>query len=234
MSTPFIPYPGAADPASYEALLDASDPAGLVERCIFRLAPPRGKTLLDIGAGSGYQAVRYARRTARVYALEPDPRMLALLYLRLAALPAPNVSVLAAGVEDLPLRDASVDLAVARLAYFFGTPACLPGLAEVKRVLAPGSSLCIVDYDPARGDIGALARTVYPGIFTTAYRSAHDTFYQGLGFSVHPVDTVLRLPSLAAAGRILRLDFPHLTDAQAAALPGLELSYALVVYRLRI
>ncbi|MCE5259682.1 MAG: class I SAM-dependent methyltransferase [Chloroflexi bacterium] len=229
----FLPYPGASDPSSYEELLAASDPDGLIERCIYRLVPPHGSTLLDIGAGSGYHALRYAQRAARVYALEPDPRMLAQLYRRLAALPTPNLSVLAAGAEDIPLRDASIDLAIARFAYFLGTPACLPGLAEVRRVLAPGSSLCVVDYDPSRGDIGALARAVYPALFGPDYRAEHDIFYRAQGFSAHPLDTVLRLPSRASAGRLLRLDFPHISAAQLAALPGLELSCCLLVYHLK-
>jgi ubiquinone/menaquinone biosynthesis C-methylase UbiE len=199
---------------------------------MFSLAPLKGARLLDIGAGSSYHAMRYARYAAHVFALEPDPRMLSHLYARLATSSCGNISVLAADAENIRLPNASVDIAIARFAYFFGTPACLPGLAEVRRVLAPDGSLFVIDTDPARGQVGELARQVYPNLFHPGYRREHEAFFRAQGFSAYEVDTVLRLPSRAALSQVLRLDYPHLYDKLLVQVTGLELTYCLMVYHL--
>ena len=226
------PYPGADAPAAYEQLNLASDPDQHLEHLMFSLAPLKEARLLDIGAGSGYHAVRYAKHAALVFALEPDPRMLIQLHARLAAGPCGNISVLAADAEHILLPDASIDIAIARFAYFFGTPACLPGLAEVKRVMADGGSLFVIDTDPARGQVGELARQVYPSLFHPGYRREHEAFFRAQGFAAYEVDTVLRLPSRSALSRVLRLDYPHLYDRLLTQVTGLELTYSLMVYHL--
>lgn len=233
MLTHIYPYPGADDPAAYEQLNLASDPDQRLEHLMFMLAPLKGARLLDIGAGSGYHAVRYAKHAAQVFALEPDPRMLAQLHTRLASGPSGNISVLAAGAEAIPLPAGAIDIAIARFAYFFGTPACLPGLAEVRRVLAPGGSLFVIDTDPARGQVGALARQVYPNIFHCGYRRENEAFFRAHGFDAYEVDTVIRLPSRAALSQVLRLDYPHLYNKLLVQVTGLEMTYCLMVYHLR-
>jgi ubiquinone/menaquinone biosynthesis C-methylase UbiE len=227
-------YPGADDPAAYEQLNLASDPDQHLERLMFTIAPLEGARLLDIGAGSGYHAVRYANQAVHVFALEPDATMLRQLHTRLATGPYGNISVLAADAECIPLPDGSIDIAIARFAYFFGTSACLPGLAEAKRVLTPGGSLFVIDADPARGRVGELARQVYPSIFHLAYRRENEAFYRSQGFETYEVDTVLRLPSRAALSQVLRLDYPHVYDKLLAQVQGLELTYNLVVYHLLV
>jgi ubiquinone/menaquinone biosynthesis C-methylase UbiE len=233
MSIHIYHYPGADDPAAYEQLNLASDPDRRLEQLMFTLAPLKGARLLDIGAGSGFHAVRYVSQAAHVFALEPDPRMLVQLHAHLAEGFCGNISVLAADAEHIPLLDASIDIAIARFAYFFGTPACLPGLAETRRVLAPRGSLFVIDTDPARGQVGALARQVYPSLFHPGYRREHETFSRAQGFTAYEVDTVLRLPSRAALCQVLRLDYPHLYDKLLAQTTGLELTYSLIVYHLR-
>ncbi|MHB1355730.1 MAG: class I SAM-dependent methyltransferase [Anaerolineae bacterium] len=233
MVTHIYHYPGADDPAAYEQLNLASDPDQHLERTMFALAPLKGARLLDIGAGSGYHAVRYAGDAAHVFALEPDPRMLSQLHSRLSISTCSNISVLAADAEHIPLPAASIDIALARFAYFFGTPACLPGLAEVRRALAPGGSLFVIDAEPARGQVGALARQVYPKLFHAGYRRDNETFFRDQGFAAYEVDTVLRLPSRAALSRVLRLDYPHLYNRLLAQVTGLELTYCLMVYHLK-
>lgn len=233
MLTHIYPYPGADDPAAYEQLNLASDPDQRLEHLMFMLAPLKGARLLDIGAGSGYHAVRYAKHAAQVFALEPDPRMLAQLHTRLASGPSGNISVLAAGAEAIPLPAGAIDIAIARFAYFFGTPACLPGLAEVRRVLAPGGSLFVIDTDPARGQVGELARQVYPNIFHCGYRRENEAFFRAHGFDAYEVDTVIRLPSRTALSQVLRLDYPHLYNKLLVQVTGLEMTYCLMVYHLR-
>ena len=76
-------YSGANNPVTYELWNECADPDYKVESLMWGMAPIDGKLLLDVGAGSGFQAVRYAEKAFRVFALEPDPKMLRQIYLRL-------------------------------------------------------------------------------------------------------------------------------------------------------
>ena len=136
MSHPdFQPAPNqGARPDLYELENRAMDPDHLVLDAMRDLAPWAGKTLLDLGCGSGYWLPGYAARAAAVIGVEPDPALVAL-----AAARDSRVRVLAGSAEHIPLPDASVDVAHARFAYFW-PPRCAAGLAEVLRVLTPGGS----------------------------------------------------------------------------------------------
>src|SRR5262249_44469958 len=115
-------------------------------------APWAGRTLLDLGCGSGYWLGRYAGEAAEVIGVEPDPRLLPL-----AAARDPRARVLRGSAERLPLEDGSVDVGHARFAYFF-PPGCDAGLAEVMRVLRPGGTLVAVGNDLRAGEFAELLR----------------------------------------------------------------------------
>ena len=51
----------------------------------------------------------------------------------------------------------------ARWAYFFG-PGCEPGLAELDRVMRPGSRAFVIDNDPTRSTFGDWFRRGYPQV----------------------------------------------------------------------
>ena len=124
MSAVRYPYPGAENAPAYELLNLCTDPEQKVEACLRAITPWEGRTVLDIGAGSGFHTVRFAATAQRVWALEPDQRLVQQVEQRLAREPGGNVAVLQAGAEAIPLPDASVDWVHARFAYFFGTEAC--------------------------------------------------------------------------------------------------------------
>ena len=90
MTQPFYRYPGATNADVYELENTIVDPSGRIEAHMESLAPMAGKTVLDIGAGGGFHATRFAARAARVFAVEPDPNMRAQLFARLAAPDAPR------------------------------------------------------------------------------------------------------------------------------------------------
>jgi len=131
------------------------------------IAPLAGLSLADIGAGGGYHACRFAERAAHVFAVEPAPRMLRQLYGHVAGGARTNISVLAAGAEDVPLRDGCVDVLHSRFAYFFGpvrgaVRSCEPGIREGLRLLRPGGHFFIVDNALTSGQFaGFLARFGY-------------------------------------------------------------------------
>lgn len=96
-----------------------------------------GKTVLDLGAGTGKFTPRLVDTGAMVIAVEPVPAMLAKLS---AALP--QVRALAGTATAIPLPDASVDAVVCAQAFhWFATPEALD---EILRVLKPGGKLGLV------------------------------------------------------------------------------------------
>jgi len=62
-------------PDIYETENRAIDPAGHVLAAMRRLAPWEGRTLVDLGCGTGFWLTGYARDAARVIGIEPDPAL---------------------------------------------------------------------------------------------------------------------------------------------------------------
>lgn len=74
-----------------------------------------GMTVCDLGAGTGYYAVRMARivgETGKVYAVDIQPRMLELLGKRLASAGIKNVVPVLGGETETKLPDSSQDLII--------------------------------------------------------------------------------------------------------------------------
>jgi SAM-dependent methyltransferase len=103
-------------PGIYEIENRALDPGGHVLAAMRRLAPWEGRTLVDLGCGTGFWLTDYARNAARVVGIEPDPALRARAVARTRGLPA--VEVMPGSAEHLPLADRSVDVVHARFAYF--------------------------------------------------------------------------------------------------------------------
>src|ERR1700689_216471 len=96
----------------YELENQALDPCGYVLAAMRVRGPWAGRTLLDLGCGSGYWLGGYADEAAEVIGVEPDPRLLPLAQAR-----DPRVRVLHGSAEHIPLADRSVDVVHARFAY---------------------------------------------------------------------------------------------------------------------
>jgi methylase of polypeptide subunit release factors len=74
----FRPAPNQGGrPDLYELENRAMDPDGLVLEEMRQLAPWAGRTLVDLGCGSGYWLPGYAAEAREVIGVEPDPALLA-------------------------------------------------------------------------------------------------------------------------------------------------------------
>jgi SAM-dependent methyltransferase len=115
----------------------ATFPGGAVDAILAATGAAPGRTLLELGAGTGKLTRSLTGSGARVIALEPVDEMRALL-----AEAAPEAEPLAGVAEDIPLADASTDAVVAAQAYHWFEP--VAATAEVARVLRPGGAVALV------------------------------------------------------------------------------------------
>jgi SAM-dependent methyltransferase len=102
-----------------------------------RLGLEPGRVVVDLAAGTGKLTRSLVPTGARVIAVEPLEEMRSVL----AGL-LPDVELLAATAESLPLADASVDAVTAAQAFHWFDPE--PALKEIARVLRPGGALSLI------------------------------------------------------------------------------------------
>ncbi|MGO4448614.1 class I SAM-dependent methyltransferase [Phyllobacterium sp. TAF24] len=96
-----------------------------------------GKTVVDLGAGTGKFTLRLIATGATAIAVEPVPEMLQKLSEK-----HPDITAIAGTAESIPLADASVDAVVCAQAFhWFATKAAL---TEIHRVLKPGGHLGLI------------------------------------------------------------------------------------------
>jgi ubiquinone/menaquinone biosynthesis C-methylase UbiE len=179
-----------------------------------------GRTVLDVGCGTGFHLPRFAERAARVTGVEPHPDLAAIARRRTRRLT--NITVSQGTAQALPLPDASVDVAHARWAYFFG-PGCEPGLAELSRVVRRGGTAFVIDNDPTRSTFGRWFRRGYPTVDPVAV----ERFWSRQGWTRTPLDVRWSFSSRADLESVVRIEFASETaDEILAGHTGTEVDYA--------
>ena len=109
---------------------------------------PKGASVADIGAGSGFITERLSARvgpTGRVFANDLQPQMLQILGRRLAQRNITNVTLVQGTIDDPKLDPASVDLAIMVDVYHeLSQPQAM--LRRLRAALKPGGRLVLLEY----------------------------------------------------------------------------------------
>jgi SAM-dependent methyltransferase len=107
------------------------------------LLPPGCREAVDLGAGTGGLSRALVGRVEKVLAVEPDPRMRAVLVAK-----APGACVLAGRAEALTLADGAVDAVLMSSAWHWVNPE--EAVPEIARILRPGGVLGLFWNGPDR------------------------------------------------------------------------------------
>jgi SAM-dependent methyltransferase len=227
----FSRAPNIADnPETYERENEAIDPSRALWRALRDEADWSGRTLVDLGRGTGFWLSRYVsgpHAAERVIGVEPDPDLRSRAALRMDGL-----EVLAGSAEHVPLPDASVDVVHARFAYFF-PPDCEPGLREVLRIPRPGGTLVVIDNDWRQGEFAELLRaSAWARAQGTAVST--DAWWADRAARRIEVMSSWRCSDPAELESVLRIEFPaRIVDEWVRDHPGrCDLSYGYVLFSL--
>jgi SAM-dependent methyltransferase len=232
---PKLDFPGVhhspnivATPATYEIENLAADRDCLIEAAIEKVKPLREMVLADIGAGTGFHAVRFAETAKHVIAIEPiDSLRLAIMW-RVFERGIGNVSVVAGSAESTGLADHSVDIVHSRFAYFFGDGS-EDGLREVERVIRPGGAFFVIDNDWRHGQFAEWLRSA-----PVAQRfdpDAIDEFWSNHGFAAQQIDSSWSFDARGDLESVVRIEFPpEVADRILATHIGNMVSYSYRLY----
>jgi ubiquinone/menaquinone biosynthesis C-methylase UbiE len=105
-----------------------------------------GDTVIDIGCGIGRTARNMALMLPQIQVIGIDPSNAMIDRARTISLKQTNLHFQVGAIEQLEFPDCSIDLVFAR-AVFQHLPQPALALAEIRRVLKPGGTICIMDID---------------------------------------------------------------------------------------
>ena len=178
------------------------------------------RDVLDIGCGTGFHLPHFAATARSVVGIEPHHDLVGIARRRTRRLPQVRVSEGLASA--LPLADASIDVAHARWAYFFG-PGCEPGLDELDRVMRRGGVAVILDNDPTRSTFGAWFRSGFPQVDPAVV----ERFWIDRGWSRERVSTAWDFATREELEEVVRIELPvAAAEAALAGHTGLRVDYA--------
>lgn len=210
-------------PDLYEVENRASDPDGVIAMAMRSQRTWEDATLLDLGCGTGYHLPLFAAEAGRVIGVEPHGDLVTWARLRTRKLR--NVTVLRGAAQHIPLPAASIDVAHARWAYFFG-PGCEPGLHELARVVRRGGVGFVIDNDATRSTFGRWFTSAFPSYDAGAV----DEFFSRHGWSVLHRDIRWKFETRAEFEAVVRIEFaPEHAKRIIGEHHGLEVDYAVKI-----
>lgn len=166
---------------------------------IRRTVPLDGKTVVDVGSGTGRSSLELARVAERVIGVEPNARMREWAVESATRAGVRNVEFVGGRAEALPFSEAIVDVVAAFWTLFWPPEHAVPAfVAEAVRVLRPGGSLLVVDSPPGwyTGDLSHAL-----GVSDVPYMTTLDRVLGDVGFARFDVDTQQEYGTMDAAVR---------------------------------
>lgn len=170
-------------PWIYDALLAVGERLGLRRWREWLAAGARGR-VLDLGCGTGRNLPLFPEG-ARAIGLDPS-----LDSLRAARERSPGTPLVRGSAEALPFRDGAFDTVVSGL-VFCSVPRPAVGLAEVRRVLAPGGALRMLEHVRSTGRLGQRWQDFIQPLWTRVTGGCHpnretEREVEQAGFAIDP------------------------------------------------
>lgn len=131
------------------AVLDSQQREQLIppEALISQMPIQNNHILLDVGAGSGFFTIPMAESTTgKVYAMDPDPRMLSVIAEKAEKKGLANIELIEDYLENLRLQNNSVDFVMASL-ILHEVSSLTKALTTILEVLKPGGHLLCLEYE---------------------------------------------------------------------------------------
>lgn len=131
------------------AFLDSKQREQLIppEVLISQMPIENNHILLDVGAGTGFFTIPMAEiTTGKVYALDPDDRMLGVIADKANDKGLTNIELIQGYIEDLKLVLESVDFVMASL-ILHEVPSLTTALSNINDVLKVGGHLLCLEYE---------------------------------------------------------------------------------------
>jgi ubiquinone/menaquinone biosynthesis C-methylase UbiE len=152
-------------PLVYDAMCTVMEWTGLARWRSWLTGGARGRTL-EVGAGTGRNLPRYGALPLLV-ALEPSAEALGRARRRLH-----GALLVRGSAEHLPFRDGAFDTAVSSL-VFCSVPDVPRGLAEMRRVLAPGGALRMLEHVRSTSRLGGWWHDLVQPVWTAVAGGCH-------------------------------------------------------------
>src|SRR5208283_3910262 len=113
----------------------------------------RTSVVCDVGAGTGYFALRLAKRAAQVYAVDVEPQLLVLLRDRVSSAGLQNVTPVLGLPHDPLIPSAACDL-ILIVNVFHHVPDKAAYLRRLQAGLRPGGRLALIDFHKRELPVG--------------------------------------------------------------------------------
>jgi ubiquinone/menaquinone biosynthesis C-methylase UbiE len=124
------------------------DTASPLEYAFHLLDTVRGRTVVDLGCGSGLNTVILARLGARLFSIDSSAANLDLTRQRARAHGANRVTLVHSIGTAIPMADASADLVLCSSILQYPTPVSVA--RQIRRVLKPGGRAVFHEVRPAK------------------------------------------------------------------------------------
>jgi ubiquinone/menaquinone biosynthesis C-methylase UbiE len=201
----------------YHELVSAEDWQGNLPRALAEITSFEGKTVIELGAGTGRVTTILARWAGKVLAFDVSRHMLDKATSNMQSQGLTNVTVAVADNKSIPLADASADVVIEgwsfgytvsqRQSYWRNEADSL--ISESMRLLRPGGTLIIVETLGTGFRMPAAPGSVLPVFYGYLERQ--------LGFAASWVRTDYRFHSLTEARRLVELFFGRMVDYDLVA-----------------